>query len=327
MKNNKKIADFFEKGEIPDSGGILPKHIITVVSDVFVFDKKVYKIYKSDSEFFNTNFNDLSNKDNRFAFTRNDFEWNNRLTPEVYTKLSGVVLADNNLRFIDPTDEAQELVIEMNKVDMAKQLIKLLFENRISLKDCFEIGLQLGKRLLSLPKLEQKHTLYEDFIARYNDIGPWIGSVKAISTDKVQKYTKYVKDFIETHKREFSFTELMDTCIDIHADNAVFIDNIFLPIDIYAPKEAWLHGYKFLNLYRIATDIYGFLGKDGFNKVLEGYQSFTKIELPRKYDKFLITYCELINWPYQYMLAEKESWRLEVANKYENVLKEIFANS
>lgn len=317
------IIEAFLKGNSPELANKEPKHIVTVVSNVFVFDKKAFKIYKNDSEFFNNNFNDLSNKENRFLFTRRDFEWNNRLTPEVYTWLRGVVMDQGSIKFTEPNENATELVIEMNKVDMSNQLIKLLTSNRISLDDCYEIGKQLGKRSLNLPKLIQHQTAYENFISRSQDIGPWIGSIKAIPSAKAEKYMKYVRDFIENHKEEFNSKDLMGTCMDIHSDNAVYTNKTFLPIDTYAPKEAWLHGYKFLNIYRIATDVYGFLGKDGFEKVLEGYEFSTKIKLPRAYDKFLITYCELINWPYQYMLAEKEPWRLEVGQKYEKVLEDL----
>jgi hypothetical protein len=107
----------------------------------------------------------------------------------------------------------------------------------------------------------------------------------------------------------------------------VLTGKTFLPIDTYAPKEAWLHGYKFINIYRVATDIYAFLGKQYFEKVLKGYEKATHQTLPRNYDKFLIVYCELITWPYQYMLSEKEPWRLEVAKKYGTFLEKIFNDS
>lgn len=318
------ITKHFLEGAHDDFGRELPDHIVTIVSNVFVFDDKVYKIYKSDSEFFNKNFNDLSNKQNRFKFTRKDFDWNNRLTPEVYIKLSGVVLENNGIKFVEPTDEAEELVIEMNKVDMKYQLIKLLVDDKITLDDCFEIGKQLGERAKNLFKLTPQKTTYEDFLERFKDVDPWIGNVKEISSEESRKYIKFVEEFLQENKDKFDTKELMGTCMDIHADNAVYVNNNLLPIDTYAPKEGWLHGYKYLNLYRLATDIYGFLGKEGFNKVIEGYQTTTANIIPREFDKFLIIYCNLINWPYQYMLSEKELWRKEVAKKYGEVIKQLY---
>lgn len=323
MSNREKIIQSFKIGKIPNAEGDIPKNIVTVVSDVFVFNKKAYKIYKSNSEFFNKNFNDLSNKENRFTFSRNDYIWNNKITPEVYVKLSGIIFSDDHIKFVDPDDMADELVLEMSVVDMSNQLIKLLYANKISLDDCFQIGKQFGERSLQLPKLNHTNTVYEDFTKRLIDIEPWVNSVKAIPKNKTKDYINYLQNFIEQYKNELSSKDFMGTCIDLHVDNAVFVNNSFFPIDIYAPKEAWLHGYKFLNIYRIATDIYGFLGLEGFEKVLAGYEIATNNICPREYDKFLITYCELINWPYQYMLAEKEPWRLEIAKKYENVLSEI----
>lgn len=321
------IIEIFKSGSTLQFGNKTPKHIITVVSNVFVFDKKAYKIYKNDSKFFNENFHDLSDKAERFKFTRTDFEWNNRLSPEVYTELKGVVLKDNNISFTAPTDDADELVIVMNTIDTANQLINRLVDNSITLTDCYEMGKQLAVRVSKLPKLKALSTAYEDFLMRHSDIKPWIGGVeKHIPKELASKYQDYIKDFIESHKDELNSTDLMGTCVDIHADNAIYDNGKFLPIDVYAPKEQWLHGYKFINLYRVATDILGFLGKEGFNRVIEGYEKASEEIVPRQYDKFLIIYCELINWPYQYMLSEKETWRLDVAKKYGNVIETAYNN-
>lgn len=322
-----KIIDIFKSGSNLEFESGLPKHIITVVSNVFVFNKKAYKIYKDDSEFFNKNFHDLSDKLERFKFTRTDFKWNNLLSPEIYTELKGVIMKDNKILLTEPTDEADELVIVMNSIDTKNQLINRLFNKNISLEDCYEIGKQLAVRVSNLPRLNAPSTAYEDFLMRYNDIKPWIESVeKYIPKELANKYQDYIKKFIESHKNEFNSTDLMGTCIDIHADNAIYDNKKFLPIDVYAPKEQWLHGYKFINLYRVATDILGFLGKEGFNKVIEGYEKMSGEKAPRHYDKFLIIYCEIINWPYQYMLSEKEAWRLNVAKQYEKVIEMTYNN-
>jgi aminoglycoside phosphotransferase family enzyme len=319
------LTEAFLNGKIEGLEGKKPKHIATAISNVFVFDSKVYKVYKSDNKFFNENFNDLSDKKKRFSFTRKDFDWNARLSPEIYTALKGAVMKDGRIEFTDPKDDSEELVIEMNKVDMSNQLLKRLVEGRISLTDCYQIGKQFGERVPHLPKLKPVDTAYKDFLSRYEDIRPWIGSAeKYIPKEEAQKYLSYIKDFIESHKSELDSKDLMGTCMDIHADNAVFIDNVFLPIDTYAPKEAWLHGYKFINIYRLATDIYVFLGKKHFEEVLRGYQDSTGETLPRKYNKFLITYHEMISWPYHYMLHEKELWRLDVAKRIKIFLEDLF---
>lgn len=318
------IVDAFLEGKIQNSNEERPEHISTVVSDVFLFKSKVYKIYKSNSDFFNKNFKDFSDKNNRFLFTIKDFEWNNSLTPEIYIKLHGVEIINDEIRFIPANDEALELVIEMNRFDSKHQLINLLNSNLINLEDCFKIGQQLGERSKHLPRIEHQKTAYEDFLSRYNDIIPWVNSVESIPKEKIDRLLIFLKDYINEHRDELNSVDLMGTCIDLHIDNAVYDKGNFLPIDIFAPKEEWLHGYKFLNLYRIATDIYGFLGKKGFDQVLSGYEFSTKEKLPRDHDKFLITYCELINWPYQLMLSAKEPWRIEIAKKYEDVLNEIF---
>ena len=198
------IIEVFNQGKSAELNKAKPQHIVTAISNVFVFDTKVYKIYKNDSDFFNKNFNDLSNKNNRFLFTRKDFEWNNKLSPEVYTKLRGVVLKNDAVVFTEPTDDSDELVIEMNKIDMSNQLIKRLVDKRVSLDDCFEIGKQFGERESHLPKLTANRTAYEDFLTRYQDLIPWVGNVKDIPKDEAEKYLNYVKDFIENHKDELN---------------------------------------------------------------------------------------------------------------------------
>jgi len=75
--------------------------------------------------------------------------------------------------------------------------------------------------------------------------------------------------------------------------------------------------------YRIATDIYGFLGRKGFKEVLRGYGEVSGERAPKEYERFLVTYCNLINWPYMYMFIDKEPWRKQVAEKYERVIMEV----
>lgn len=317
------ILDAFKSGKIAGESTI-PNHIVTAISNLFVFENKVYKIYKSDSQFFNENFNDLSKKSGRFLFTRKDFEWNNKLSPEIYTELKGIILKDGVVVLMEPTDDSEELVIVMNKVDMSEGLINRLIENRISIEDCYQIGFQLGERVMKVQKIFPL-SLYEDFISRYQDLNAWILSVKEIPSDKARKFLDFIKDFIEAHKNEFeSSNGLMGQCLDVHADNIVYADGKLLPIDTYSPKEDWLHGYKFINIYRVASDIYAFLGKEAFEQVLQGYEEATGEKLPREKDKFMIIYCELIVWPYQYMLSEKEPRRLDVAKKYEVFINQIF---
>lgn len=61
MHSQIKIIDAFSRGDI--FGEIsAPKHRTTVLSNVFIFKNKVYKIYKNDNKFYNENFRDISSK-------------------------------------------------------------------------------------------------------------------------------------------------------------------------------------------------------------------------------------------------------------------------
>jgi hypothetical protein len=319
------VLEAFKAGKIGIENTI-PSHIVTAISNIFVFEDKVYKVYRSDSEFFNNNFNDLSKKENRFSFTRKDFEWNNRISPEIYTQLKGVITVSDNVSLVDATDDVDELVIVMNKIDMSNQVIKKLIDNKIIVEDCYEIGKQFGERMSELPASYFSLTAYEDFQSRYKDEVAWITSVREVPQDEAKNYLSFVKEFIEDHKEELNKKDQMGLCLDVHADNAVYVNGTYLPIDTYAPKEAWLYGFKNINIYRVATDFYVFMGKEAFNEVIRGFKDATGRKLPRDWDKFMIIYCELIMWPYQYMLSEKEPWRLEVAEKHQEFLKNIWSD-
>ncbi|MEY2664693.1 MAG: hypothetical protein RIT04_501 [Candidatus Parcubacteria bacterium] len=330
------IVEAFTQGKLADPSFIAalgattnpkPHHITTTVSNIFVFEKKAYKIYRSDNTFFNTHFNNLSDKSRRFHFTRTDFKWNNHLSPEIYTELRGVTMKDGLLEFIEPTDSADELVIEMNRVDMSNQLMRRLTDRTISLEDCFEMGKQFGERLSHLPQVPIDKTAYADFKLRHTDMIPWVENIRKTSGEQVDAYLEYMRAFIESHRAEFDTQESMGVCIDVHAENVIFSNGTFLLMDTYAPKEAWLLGYKFINIYRLATDIYVFLGKEYFEKVLAGYEQATGQKIPRQYDLFLIMYSVLVQWPYQTILAEKEPWRAGVVEKYRDFVESYFSEN
>lgn len=88
MSIQEKIRALFLSGKVADETTV-PEHIETVMSHVFLFPERVYKIYKGDNEWFNKNFNDLSDRRKRFEFSKNDFHWNQMLCPEVYVGILG----------------------------------------------------------------------------------------------------------------------------------------------------------------------------------------------------------------------------------------------
>ena len=326
MNTDEKIISAFKTGQFPQAGKDLPKHIVTAISNVFVFADRAYKIYKGDNDFFNKNLNDLSAKDNRFSFTKKDFEWNNQLSPEVYLEIKGIYLKEDKVTFGNADAAADALVIIMKSIDMNDSLINRLMANTISMDDCYKIGFQFGEREGDLPEEQIARSVHDDFVSRYNDVVPWIASAeKHIGKDEIKLYVSHLQKSIEDTTEIFKSNADMSFCLDIHADNVVFSNGVFLPIDTFSPKADWRYGYKFLNIYRLATDIYVFLGKECFENTLQGYQDATHQVVPRKLDTFLILYSELISCPYQYMLAEKDPSRLPVAEKCRLFLKGLIS--
>ncbi|PIR83059.1 hypothetical protein COU19_02745 [Candidatus Kaiserbacteria bacterium CG10_big_fil_rev_8_21_14_0_10_56_12] len=103
--SQRPLVRLIQEGQLTGESG-KPDHVETVISNVFLFSDKVYKIYKSDNDFFNRNFNDISAKARRFDFTTADFEWNHQLSQEVYTALRGVRIIEKRCAFVDALEEA-----------------------------------------------------------------------------------------------------------------------------------------------------------------------------------------------------------------------------
>ena len=111
--SQKPLIELVKAGKTPGETTI-PKHIETVISNVFVFENLVYKVYKNDNDFFNQGFRDISTTSARFDFTRRDFTWNQTLSPSIYLELRGVeVTEEGEISFVEE-DQAEELVMVMN---------------------------------------------------------------------------------------------------------------------------------------------------------------------------------------------------------------------
>ena len=87
-----------------------------VISNVFILENRVYKIYKDGNDFYNKNFRDISTKEKRFDFTKMDFDWNRNLTKNIYLELKGCRLNRGSVEFVD-FNFADELAIVMKKFE------------------------------------------------------------------------------------------------------------------------------------------------------------------------------------------------------------------
>lgn len=322
-----KLIELMKQGKWPGEN-TTPKHIQTVISNVFVFDTKVYKFYKNDNEFFNKSFRNLSDQDERFSFTEKDFKWNSTLSPSIYLGLKNIAVRDGQIVEV-PREEAEEILMIMNRVDTRDVLYEKLIENKISQEDCFEIGKQLGESMKKVQvKLPKEYNFYDVFESRIQDQRDWISSVpENIPLEESKAYCDYLENYRQANKdwlEELSAGVTADG--DFHSHNAIYSNGSFYLMDTYPPKEEWGVGHKLIPLYRLGTDIWGLSGnQEFFEALVKGYEEGNGIKVNRKFDEFYIIYAAGIAMPYLYMLSQTDPEKKQVAEKFHTFAREYFA--
>lgn len=318
--SQKPLIELFKAGKVLGESGV-PEHIETVISNVFLFEEKVYKIYKDDNIFFNTNFRDLSAQKDRFQFTHDDFKWNQQLSHEIYLELPGVRINENVVTFIDESN-AEELVCVTKRMPKGSTLIDVLMNGDLSANACYEIGRQFTERESRfnwIGEIPSESTL-DNMQKRYDDIVDWIRDVKEVSEDEKEVYMSQFKQLIcrvyEADNAQLSI------CFDIHSLNAFYVAAMLMPFDTYPPKEEWCFGPRGLNIFRLATDIYALRGEEEFRAVMKGYcESLGREPFTEEMTSLLVLYAALIMVSYLYMLGKTDPLKHESAVKYHDFLK------
>ena len=155
--SQKQLITLFNAGKVPGEN-TKPHHIETVISNVFIFADRVYKIYKNDNDFFNKSFRDISSASARFDFSRRDFGWNHSLSPSIYLELKGVTIADGALKFFEPTDAADELVMVMKRFEKKDVLFEKIMHGEINRDEAFAMGRELAETLsIAGMAIQQRH--------------------------------------------------------------------------------------------------------------------------------------------------------------------------
>lgn len=322
----KPLVDLMNTGHVFGESTV-PKHIQTVISNVFIFDDKVYKFYRTDNKFFNTNFRDLADKSERFSFTEKDFKWNSTLSPSIYLELKNVAMRDGEIVEV-PREEAEEIVMIMNRVDTSNVLYEKLITKKISERDCFEIGKQLGQSMKRVQiKLPEEYDFYDLFESRLKDQKDWIMSVQEIPTEESKSYCDYLENYRQRNKEWFQeLSDEITTDGDFHSHNALYSNGNFYLMDTYPPKDAWGVGHRLFPLYRLGTDIWALTGKREFFEVLiKGYEEGNETKVNRKFDEVYIIYAAGIAMPYLYMLSGTDPEKKLIAERFHKFTQEYFS--
>ena len=318
-----------KKGQVPGESGI-PRHIETVISNVFLFEKNVYKIYKNDNDFFNKGFRDISGKEERFTFARGDFAWNNKLSPSIYLKLMGVRTIGGKIEFLEPTDEADDLVIFMNRVDSKDFLVEKLMRGEITEEDALSIGRQLGEILKRTQSPDIKNTnYYKSFENRIEDVREWIKSVSEyISEEESGEYCDFMENFLNKNRELFEgkMSNELAYSGDMHSHNAVFTGGKFHLVDVFPPKEEWFIQHRMISIYRMGADIWALSGdKNIFEAYIKGYEEGSGIKVDRFLEATFIIYASTIMVSYLYMLQRTDPKNKESALRFHKFIREYFA--
>ncbi len=325
--SQKPLIDLMNTGKVFGES-TTPKHIQTVISNVFVFESKVYKFYKNDNDFFNKSFRNLSDKEERFSFTEKDYKWNSTLSPSVYLGLKNIAFRNGDIVEV-VREEAEEIVMIMNRIDTNDVLYEKLIAGEVSENDCFEIGKQLGESMKKVQvKLSREYNFYDLFESRIKDQRDWINSVpENIPPEEAKSYCDYLENYRQANKdwfQELSSEVTADG--DFHSHNALYSKGNFYLMDTYPPKEEWGIGHTLIPLYRLGTDIWALSGKQEFFKALvKGYEEGNGIKVNRKFDELYIIYAAGIAMPYLYMLSRTDPEKKEIAERFHSFTRVYFA--
>lgn len=325
-----KLIELFKEGSFPGESNV-PKHVQTFISNVFLFDTHVYKFYKNDNTYFNENFRDILSKEKRFDFTTRDFQWNNAMSPSIYIELIGITCDGSTIQVVEADENADELVIKMNRVDMADVLFEKLIHGQVTKEDAFTVGVGLGESLAKVRKpLAETYNYYDVFTQRIVDAKAWMASVPDFSPEEIDAYTNKLVQFQEKYKELFEnvLSKEMAYGGDIHSHNALYTNGTFFLMDTFSPKDDWLIDYHGEPAIRLATDMWSLTGdKELFEACIEGYEQGSGLKINRDLDKGYVLYSMTISAPYHYMLSQSDDTKEKAATSQHRFIKELLSES
>ena len=330
MNTPEELYTRIREGKLEGFSG-KPLVVTTVISNVYVFENKVLKIYKRDNDWWNTSMQNLSAGQSRINFITRDFAFNQTLNPEVYTGLKVLVQDGDMVILRDPQEGDDELVVVMNKIDTTQTLTKVLFDQKLTPHDCEKIGVDFAMKKLSLSKdflpTELTGSWYEQLIGRFNDLEGWVSSVPDFPKEIGDKGLAQLKMVLEIQKEKFSDmgAKELAVCIDCNSENLLYSNGNLSFMDVYPPKNAWRSATFDHDIFRVGSDIYGFIVEEGFTAYLKGVYSVAENMLDKDLHKFYLLYGAMITGPYLYMLAQKNTNYLPYALKYTDFIKSLLS--
>lgn len=315
------LLNLLKGGLYDKEAGRLEQHIETVISNVFVYEHLVYKLYKNDNAFFNREFRDLSTDLARMEFTEKDFEWNRHFSPSIYLRLN-YVSTDGEV-VVSDRDHANEVLMVMNRVDKSDFLFELLNKKSVSISDAESIGKQLRELQSTLPQAPKENILFsEKFKNRIGDVESWmLGSAQYYEVGEIDSYIQWAKAYCENNQSLDLMGETAGFEGDIHSQNAAFVKGNFYLMDTFPPKDAWLVGHPLVAAYRLAVDMYA-ITED--QKMFRAFWAGYKTEPP--HEEFFVHYALCILVSYLHMLSKTHPPLTDLANSTHKFMRNYFKN-
>ncbi len=327
MNNYNKIIESFLKGDVQniEEKGLIPEHIETQISHLFLFPNTVYKICKRDNVFFNEHFRNIADLQTRINFYKSDFFENNYFSPDVYLGLYGIKIADGIVILSDDFDNAEDIVMKMKRIDLKSNLNLLLHKKALTESDFKNIGYQQTKAVALYPHQPQTDKSYYDiFQSRLEDLKDWMYSAPDfLDKEKTDKIINTLRDYIEKNKDSFTKfdTSKYVISLDNHSDNIFFENGKAFFLDIYPPKEDWMIVSSWMNLYRPATDILILMGEKYARSFIQGYKDYYGF-LDEKHELFYFIYSACIQVISLYNLSSTNQTKKEDSIKYRDYILE-----
>ncbi|MCX6781497.1 MAG: hypothetical protein NT003_05320 [Candidatus Magasanikbacteria bacterium] len=325
MQTHNKIVSAFLNGTIQgiEEIGLIPEHTETQISHLFLYPKTVYKICKRDNHFFNEHFRNLADHQTRFDFYKSDFFENNYFSPEVYIALQSIVINDEKISVSNFADDTDDVVIKMNRIDLANNLSELLHDNVLQETDFRSMGYQQTKAVAAYPHQPKTAENYFDiFGRRLNDLKDWMHSASTyISNEHVDEFISKLRNYLEKHKDYFSGFDAAQyvVSLDNHSDNIFYQTGKMFFLDIYPPKEDWMTVVPWINMYRPATDILILSGEKNAEAFMQGCVDFYG-ELDRSHDLFYFVYSAAIQAVSLFNLSKDNKIKFSDAELYRDFI-------
>ena len=219
------LLEAFQNKAVEGIGKMPKKMIETWQSKIFFFGDDVYKVYKWEKN----QFVDLSSPVDRQKFYFNDFNWNQYMSPSVYSALQGV-RRKNDFWINCESNQADDFYIKMIRIDETQGLNEKLREGILGF-ECIEKLVKVqSDKLMELT--EQKGSDLDDvfnlgwkelFERRIEDANVFANSASDyIDFNKTERYINVFKDIVSKHPYFDSFpTNRLQVAIDNHSDNII----------------------------------------------------------------------------------------------------------